>query len=130
MNCTITGNGAGGFTTALANGLRAVNVISWGNGAADKATLVSSNCCLRSGYTVPADSFNVFSADPRLTPDADGNLLPKSPRCRNHGTVFDWMTDPNDIRFKDLAGRDRIQGSAPDFGCFESKIYGLLLMVR
>ena len=130
VNCTITGNGAGGFTTALANGLRAVNVISWGNGAADKATLVSSNCCLRSGYTVPADSFNVFSADPRLTPDADGNLLPKSPRCRNHGTVFDWMTDSNDVRSKDLAGRDRILGSAPDFGCFESKIYGLLLMVR
>lgn len=131
VNCTLTGNEAGGFSTAAANKLRAVNVISWGNGTtADKATLVSSNCCLAAKSTVPEGSFNVFSADPRLTPDENGNLVPKSARCRNHGTVFDWMTDPSDVRSKDLAGNDRILGSAPDFGCFESKIYGLLVLIR
>lgn len=130
VNCTIMGNGGAGFSTGLANGLRAVNVISWGNGAADKATLISSNCCLNSGYTVPEGSFNVFSADPRLTPDENGNLVPKNRKCRNRGTVFDWMTDPNDVRSKDLAGKDRILGSAPDFGCFESKIYGLSVLIR
>ena len=130
VNCTITGNGGKGFSSARKNYLRAVNVISWGNSATDSATLVSSNCCLAVGSTVPEGSFNVFSVDPRLTPDENGNLVPKSARCRNHGTVFDWMTDPSDVRSKDLAGNDRIQGSAPDFGCFESKIYGLSVLVR
>lgn len=130
FNCTITGNGGSGFTTMASDKLRAVNVISWGNGASDKATLVSSNCCLAAGSSVPAGSDNVFMADPRLTADLDGNLLPKNRRCRNAGMVFDWMTDPTDVRSCDLAGNDRIQGSAPDFGCFESKNGGLLLMFR
>lgn len=56
---------------------RAVNVISWGSGdAADKATLVSSNCCLQGSYVVPVDSVNVFSSDPRLSEDDNGNRVP------------------------------------------------------
>ena len=131
FNCTVTGNGSSGFTTSGADKLRAVNVISWGNGAADKATLISSNCCLRSGYTVPKGSFNVFSADPRLTPDESGNLLPKSPKCRNvRGSELDWMSDSGDVRSKDLAGHDRIQGPAPELGCFEAPYLGLGILIR
>ena len=54
-----------------------MNVISWGSGdAADKATLVSSNCCLQGSYVVPVDSVNVFSSDPRLSEDDNGNRVP------------------------------------------------------
>jgi len=35
-----------------------------------------------------------------------------------------------DIRSKDLAGKPRIFGGAPDMGCYERKGKGLQLLVR
>lgn len=139
VNCTITGNtatgpdGVGGATCARAGYMKLFNVICAGN------TGTGSQWCSRDGDATDCCLVNakpedqgtrIVREDPRLTPDENGNLVPKNRRCRNSGTVFSWMTDPNDVRSKDLADKDRIQGSAPDFGCFESKIYGLLLMVR
>lgn len=131
VNCTITGNGSSGFTTSGSTQLRAINVISWGNGGTDKAPLISSNCCLTAKYTVAAGSVNIFSEDPRLTPDENGNLVPKNRRCRNvAGAILPWMTDPADARSFDLAGKPRVQGGAPELGCFEAKPSGLVVIFR
>ena len=138
VNCTITGNEAGpdggaGATCAKAGYMKLVNVICAGNTGTGTQWCSrdgdATDCCLENAK--PEDGgTRIVREDPRLTPDENGNLVPKNRRCRNSGTVFSWMTDPNDVRSKDLAGRDRILGSAPDFGCFESTYYGLLLMVR
>ena len=50
------------------------------------------------------------------------------------GTVPDkfypWMDDENDVRSKDLAGGPRILRVAPDLGCYEPPILGLMLLVK
>lgn len=138
INCTITGNeagpgGAAGATCSREGYMKLVNVICAGNTGTGSQWCSrngdATDCCLENAK--PEDGgTRIVREDPRLTPDENGNLVPKNRKCKNSGAVFDWMSDPNDVRSKDLAGRDRIQGSAPDFGCFESKIYGMLLMVR
>ena len=40
------------------------------------------------------------------------------------------MDDENDVRSKDLAGGPRILGAAPDLGCYEPPIPGLMLLVK
>lgn len=44
--------------------------------------------------------------------------------------MFDWMTDPNDVRSRDRAGDLRVRENAVDMGAFEYLTQGAFLMVR
>lgn len=40
------------------------------------------------------------------------------------------MTDPNDVRSKDVYGAARVQGKGPDIGAVEQPDFGLMMLVR
>lgn len=123
-NCTVTGNTSTGMgSTPAGMNSQAVNSILAGNSA--KGT-DSYDWASNSVVTVRTGKYGRSLADMGCVICDDS----ETKKIRNSGLVFDWMTDPEDVRSKDLAGNDRIMGSGPDMGCFERKIPGLMMMVR
>lgn len=126
INCTVTGNVSGNGGVGGANGVpMVVNTISYGNDPDTNFGGYCTNSCL-AALTKAKASEGIVSTDPRL----DANFYPHARACKNTGVVFDWMTDADDVRSKDLAGKPRIIGEKPDMGAFECLPVGLMLMLR
>ena len=117
-NCTVTGN-----TGLGVRGVIASNTISWGNETTDTFD-AATNCC--SSVLTDATKYpGCIARDPRLTADYRPGVA-----VRNKGLYFSWMDDEADPRSKDLAGNPRLQGDAPDLGCYEPIPLGLMLLVK
>ena len=117
-NCTVTGN-----TGLGVRGVIASNTISWGNETTDTFD-AATNCC-SSVLTAATKYPGCIARDPRLTADYRPGAA-----VRNKGLYFSWMDDEVDPRSKDLAGNPRLQGDAPDLGCYEPIPLGLMLLVK
>jgi len=69
------------------------------------------------GITWPAGN---ITNNPQFVSSAGGNFrLSNISPCIDSGTNFPWMTDPADIRSKDLDGRPRLRYGRVDMGCYE-----------
>ena len=89
----------------------------------DPLALFSYSCT----YPLPAGEGNI-ALDPRFVVAGSGygtshiagnyNLRGQSP-CVDKGVSYSWMTDPEDVRCKDLDGRDRIIYGVVDLGAYE-----------
>ena len=114
-----------------------VNTISYGNKGKSQfaGTIAATNSCA-TGLTDAKGPGNI-TKDPKFigTGDHPYALAARSP-CRDQGfydaddPAWNWMTDPDDPRSKDLAGKPRLQGTAPDMGCYEFVPPGFLLLFR
>ena len=132
VNCTVTGNactrevgsknpGSGGVNKVIL-----INSIDCGNDSktADTVSAATNSCA-----TILADTTKYpgcITDDPKL----DARYAPHRKSCRNSALLFDWMTDPNDIRSKDVYGAARVQGKGPDMGAVETPDYGLIILMR
>ena len=127
INCTITGNKAESGKQGGFSGLsQVVNVISYGNTPDSNSGGNCTNCCL-SKLASPTTQDGCIFVDPRL----DARYAPKSAKCHNKAyDDFDWMTDPNDVRSKDVYGAARVQGKGCDIGAVEQPDFGLMMLVR
>ena len=126
-NCTVMGNtSTGTYSTPAGLNSQAVNSILAGNVSTYAKAADSYDWASNSVVTVKTGKYGRSLAEMGCVICDD----PETKKIRNSGLVFDWMTDLDDVRSKDLAGNDRWMGSGPDMGCFERKIPGLLLMVR
>ena len=125
-NCTIADNMIeGNYYAICAAGLH--NCIVWGNSGKgdlhpDRVPTIDHTC--QKDLTPGTDEKNL-NCNPRLTVD----YRPGYP-VKNKGLYYPWMDDENDVRSKDLAGGPRILGAAPDLGCYEPPIPGLMLLVK
>lgn len=136
VNCTITGNTSGDASGGCYNAVM-VNTISYGNKGKSQfaGTIVATNSCA-TGLTDAKGPGNI-TKDPKFigTGDHPYALSARSP-CRDQGfydaddPAWNWMTDPDDPRSKDLADKPRLQGTAPDMGCYEFVPPGFLLLLR
>ena len=133
FNCTFVGNsgtkghGFHGIGTA-------VNCVSWENVSTvwdmfDKADVAVSNCCCAATPQAPAVFGNIV-ADPKFRTIGGKDYYVGNKDCKNASLPFDWMTDANDARSKDVYGNARVIGTAADLGAVESKIFGLSVLVR
>ena len=95
---------------------------------------IASNCCCKITNADVLKSrtldhatyhFGNLNCNPKLKVD----YRPGYP-VKNKGLYYPWMDDENDVRSKDLAGGPRILGTAPDLGCYEPPIPGLMLLVK
>lgn len=120
VNCTIVNNPDGGFSGLK----RVINCIAWGNGTKASSCTACTNSCVEKLSCSAQDG--CFSTDPRL----DARYAPKSAKCHNKALPFDWMTDPNDVRSKDVYGAARVQGKGCDIGAVEQPDFGLMLLLR
>lgn len=119
-NCTIANN-----TGVAFSGMKSViNCITWGNGTGNSSCTACTNSCVEKLSCSAQEG--CFSTDPRL----DSRYAPKSAKCHNKALPFDWMTDPNDVRSKDVYGAARVQGKGPDIGAVEQPDYGLMMLFR
>ena len=125
-NCTIADNMIeGNYYAICAAGLH--NCIVWGNSGKgdlhpDRVPTADHTC--QKDLTPGTDDKNL-NCNPKLTAD----YRPGYP-VKNKGLYYPWMDDENDVRSKDLAGGPRILGAAPDLGCYEPPIPGLMLLVK
>lgn len=125
VNCTITGNTSGNGVGGCYNAVM-VNTICQGNAGRDQigGSIVATNSCATglSDFEGPGNITN----DPMFigTGDHPYALSSMSP-CRDNGAydadnpAWGWVTDPADPRSQDLTGKPRLQGAAPDMGCYE-----------
>jgi hypothetical protein len=123
-NCTIAGNYAPNY--ACINDAELYNCIVWDNDVPTElfANQVWCYNTCQKDQTV-SENGNV-NGNPNLAADYS---LAKSKPCADAGQVLDWMAAADDPRAKDLAGHDRIIGSAPDMGCFERSRVGFIMSV-
>ena len=124
-NCTIAGNVAEHYNIVNAAALH--NCIVWGNTTPNAELFpgqVTADYTCQKDLTPGTDEKNL-NCNPRLTVD----YRPGYP-VKNKGLYYPWMDDENDVRSKDLAGGPRILGAAPDLGCYEPPIPGLMLLVK
>ena len=135
VNCTVVANTNASTRATLAGGVGScnlVNTVSWGNsGGADDGLKnhVATNSV--SAVSLAAYGPNNTTADPNLRADKCGLYVPAGKSsCRNAAMVFDWMTDPADVRSRALGGRDRIVGAAPDIGAYEAGLDGTRFFAR
>ena len=135
VNCTITGNSSADFGGCYNAVL--VNSIVYGNkGSQYAGTIAATNSCA-AGLSDTAKYPGCITTDPKFigTGDHPYALSARSP-CRDKGfydaddPAWNWMTNPVDPRSKDLAGKPRLQGTAPDMGCYEFVPPGFLLLLR
>ena len=117
VNCTIATNDSGSKNAV--NGPSLVNTIIWNNSAsASDSAIIATNSCAT--YLTDAHGPGNIASDPLFANASAGDytLLARSP-CRNAGMRFDWMTDASSPRSRDLLGRERVEGTLPDMGCYE-----------
>ena len=123
-NCTIVGNHAPNY--ACINDAELYNCIVWDN---DVPTELFANqvwCYHTCQKDQTAGENGNVNGNPNLA--ADYALAKRKP-CADAGQGFDWMTAADDPRARDLAGRGRVIGSAPDMGCFERPMVGLIMSI-
>lgn len=128
-NCTIVSNVntlsrgqyAGGVDAAVL-----VNSISAGNVGALDSVKGATNSCVQGAAVTDARYIRCVNGDPKF----DAAFRPRARACRDTGLLLDWMIVPTDARARDLAGNPRVDGSAPDMGCYEIEHFGLLLLFR
>ena len=140
-SCTLSGNeagsaGGGSYESALAGCILYYNTAPAGtnyNGGG------LTNCC---ADPLPAGPGNIDTAPAFVntgsgygTNYAAGNCRLKSDSpCINAGTNLPWMTDPADLRSRDLAGDPRIASEVVDMGAYENQQplegYGLWLALH
>ena len=80
--------------------------------------------CLIADRAEQAGEGNVFKHPKFNRKAGDWRLRNSSPGV-DQGKVLDWMDEATDLK-----GTPRIQGAAPDIGCHEDFVHGLMLMVR
>ena len=129
IDCTITGSekagalGTGGISGKVAT-LVATNCFAYGNsnaaGAANLMTNTFPTCSATfshcaSDYLLPGDG-NVVLTDANFNcaRAGRGDHTPTRGPTLDAGALLPWMAG-----VKDILGRDRVVGSAPDIGCFE-----------
>ena len=135
VNCTVVANTNASTKATLAGGVGAcnlINTVSWGNVGADadglKNHVATNSVCSVSLASYGPDN---TTADPNLRADKCGLYVPAGKSsCRNAAKVFDWMTDPADVRSRALGGRARIVGAAPDIGAYEAGLDGTRFFAR
>ena len=145
-NCSVVGNvnsemnaKTGDFTynhcggAVVASGATVVNTIFADNismfaGNVESNLYCSVNVpfdhCLIADRAEQAGEGNVFKHPKFNRKAGDWRLRNSSPGV-DQGKVLDWMDEATDLK-----GTPRIQGAAPDIGCHEDFVHGLMLMVR
>ena len=146
VNCTVAGNKGvkGAQSKAPCGGVyNAVleNTVVSGNTSEGHTTQCSTiRAATNSCATVLTDTAKYpgcITTDPKFV-GTDDHLYALSARspCRDKGfydaddPAWNWMTNPTDPRSRDLAGKLRLQGTAPDMGCYEFVPPGFLLLLR
>lgn len=134
-NCTIVdnvGTNAGGHTHS-ALGSTLYNCILWGNtdkaGAIVATGVTEAHASCLDKTSTQDDEFCIYT-DPKFMNAASGDYVPKARACRNSAVAYDWMTDPADVRSKDLAGNARLADTAPDMGCYELQLGGFFILIQ
>ena len=132
-NCTIVGNWTGKY--AAIDDVELINCIVWGNTAPggefyNKGTVQKPDYCVVCDHTcqkdlTPGTDDQNLNCNPKLTADYRPGLPVK-----NKGRYFSWMDDEDDARSRDLAGGPRLLGTAPDLGCYEPPVPGLVILLR
>ena len=127
-NCTVINNKAtvGGGT----QGGTMYNCIGYFNSSAASSNWNSSTFTNSCTLPAAAGAGNI-TGDPMLVNTNIGNyrLLSRSP-CINAGTNYSWMTDPTDVRSKDLDFRQRLRYGTVDMGTYEHIRAGTVYGVR
>ena len=146
VNCTVAGNKGvkGGQSKAPCGGVYnavLVNTVVSGNTSEGHTTQCATiRAATNSCATVLTDTAKYpgcITTDPKFigTGDHPYALSAKSP-CRDMGfydkddPAWAWVTDPDDPRSVDLAGKPRLAGKGLDMGCYEYVLPGFLLLVR
>ena len=133
-NCTVTGNHAKQGAVGAGGGyVEAYNSIVRGNvsekGVADEFA-VADRSCLANDATATTESLCV-RCNPRFMGTPGDEYVPRAAKLYGKGQVFDWMSDPEDVRSQDLAGKPRLHEGAVDIGAFAMyPLPGFLLLVR
>ena len=134
-NCTVTRNHSKSSSGIAVGGgyVTAVNSIIWGNsgntGAVD-TFLAASNSCIEASAEV-GDAYQCVSYNPRFMGTPGDEYVPRAAKLYGKGQVFDWMSDPEDVRSQDLAGKPRLHEGTVDMGAFAMyPLPGLMLLVR
>lgn len=130
VNCTVTGNSSGATKCGGCTNVTAINTVSWGNGGKPDVFTAATNSC-SAALADPAFGSGNTSLNPKLAVDGPLKYMPlPGSSCRNTGLNFDWMTDPADIRSRDISGRRRICGIRVDIGAFETPFFGTYIGIR
>ncbi len=128
---TVANNHCGGLIAAAAstvvNTLVADNWSSFGNAESNlycSASKEFDHCLVSDREMLPGE--NNLTAKPRFKNPGLGDWhLQKSSSGVNSGKTLDWMENETDIVFG-----ERIVGSAPDIGCYETIFTGSFIFVR
>ena len=134
-NCTVTRNHSKSSSGLAVGGgyVTAVNTIVWGNtgnaGIVD-TFLAASNSCIEASAKV-SDAYQCVSYNPRFMGTPGDEYVPRAAKLYGKGQIFDWMSDPEDVRSQDLAGKPRLHEGAVDMGAFAMyPLPGFLLLMR
>ena len=114
-NCTIVKNTAS--TNGGVYGCTLYNCISYLNSSIDINNTFYYSCGI--GYIVN-NCINATTSPPLFINNTDYHLQEISP-CIDTGLNYDWMTDPNDFRSKDLDGNPRSHNNVVDMGIYENQ---------
>ncbi len=131
-NCTVAGNsaataGGGVSDCTMYNSVVYLNTAPSGSNWYGAVSF--TNSCTASN--VPGWAAGNIAADPVFINSGAGNYrLAARSSCVNAGTNYSWMTDSNDVRSKDLDGRQRLRYGVVDMGAYEHIRAGTIYGVR
>ena len=133
FNCTVTGHtstktagGAEGYVVAVNSIIRG----NTGKAGMTDALFAATNSCLEADATA-GEEVGCVRVNPRFHRDPELKYIPRASALRGKSVVFDWMSDPEDIRSVDLRGEPRLADGAADIGAYQMlPPIGLMLMVR
>ena len=129
----MTGNDTPKAATIGGGRVVAVNTIVKGNAPKDGLVdtfLSASNSCIEASAVV-GDAYQCVSCNPRFMGTPGDEYVPRAAKLYGKGQVFDWMSDPEDVRSQDLAGKPRLHEGTVDMGAFAMyPLPGFLLLVR
>ena len=138
IGCTVVGNasekasgGIAGTGDASMTEILVNTIVAGNTGAqADKFTAATNSYVAVAGAT-GVDSGCLYGTAPKLGTVAgfDFMPLPGSP-CIGKGAAYAYQLDSTDPRSRDVWGRRRVVGAAPDIGAVEAKDYATVFSVK
>ena len=138
IGCTVVGNasekasgGIAGTGDAAMTEILVNTIVAGNTGAqADKFTAATNSYVTVAGAT-GVDSGCLYGTAPKLGTVAgfDFMPLPGSP-CIGKGAAYAYQLDSTDPRSRDVWGRRRVVGAAPDIGAVEAKDYATVFSVK